>query len=171
VIGPGDIFVVVGVLTGGDARPSLRSLAADLCVDHTLVYRALKRAGDVGLYTPQSGRVHRPNFEELVVHAGRFVAPARLGEVVPGIPAAWAAKPLAARIASGADELPPVWPDPRGRVRGQALKPLHVAAPEAAARAPRLAQMLALVDALRAGDARVRAVAADLLHDGLRAAP
>lgn len=171
MIGPGDIYVLAGALTGGEARPSLRALATVLCVDHTLVHRALKRAADVGLYTPRSGRVHRPNFEELVVHAGRFVAPARLGEVVPGIPAAWAAEPLAARIAAGAGELPPVWPDPRGRVRGQALEPLHAAAPGAAARAPRLAHMLVLVDALRVGDARVRGVAADLLHAALRAAP
>jgi DNA-binding transcriptional MocR family regulator len=170
MIAPGDIYVLAGALAGGDARRSLRSLAADLGVDHTLVHRALKRAGDVGLYTPQNGHVHRPNFEELVVHAGRFVAPARLGEVVPGIPAAWAAEPLAARIASGPGELPPVWPDPRGRIRGQALAPLHAAAPDAAARAPRLAHMLVLLDALRAGDTRVRSVAAGLLHDMLRAA-
>jgi hypothetical protein len=53
-------------------------------------------------------------------------------------------------------------------VRGQAIEPLHPAAPEAVAAWPELGEILALLDSLRAGDARVRRVAEDLLASMLQ---
>ena len=67
------------------------------------------------------------------------------------------------RIGSAPDDLPPVWPDAQAEGRGLALRPLHPAVPEAARRDPQLGESLALVDALRLGDARTRGVAAELL--------
>lgn len=84
------------------------------------------------------------------------------------MPTAWAAEPLLGRIASQPGELPPVWPDAHAASRGLALRPLHQAAPEAARRDPQLGERLALVDALRLGDARTLGVAADLLSKRLR---
>lgn len=57
------------------------------------------------------------------------------------------------------NELPPVWPDPAGTVRGESFEPLHRAAPEAARRDPGLYELLALLDALRGGRARERKLA------------
>jgi hypothetical protein len=57
-------------------------------------------------------------------------------------------------------ELPPIWPDPEGTVRGEGLAPLYRSAPRAALRDPRLYEWLALVDAVRAGRARERKLAA-----------
>lgn len=61
-----------------------------------------------------------------------------------------------------------MWPYAHGQVRGQAIEPLHPAAPEAVEGRPDLGEVLALLDSLRAGDARVRKVAEDLLSDRLR---
>lgn len=72
------------------------------------------------------------------------------------------------RIRSSSDEPPPVWPYARGDVRGQAFEPLHRVAPEAAAAWPELGETLSLLDSLRAGDARVRNVAGELLSGRLR---
>jgi len=58
-----------------------------------------------------------------------------------------------------------------GSDRGIALEPLHESAPEIARRDPALAERLALVDALRLGDARVRGLAADLLRARLAPTP
>lgn len=102
------------------------------------------------------------------MHAIRFVAPAQLGALVPGVPAAWAAPPMVELIRSSSDEPPPVWPYARGVVRGQAIEPLHRAAPEAAADWPELGETLSLLDSLRAGDGRVRTVAGGLLSERLR---
>jgi hypothetical protein len=87
-----------------------------------------------------------------------------------GIPTAWAAAPLAAELAPSSD-LPPVWPDPMGHVRGIALDPLHDSVSGISRRDPALAERLALVDALRLGDARVRGLAASLLRERLPGSP
>jgi hypothetical protein len=157
-----DIYVLSGLLAQ-DSDWSYRSLADRLHVPHPVVQRALARAQDADLYSPERREVHVPHFEEFALHALRFVAPARLGALVPGVPAAWAAEPMVGAIHSSGEEPPPVWPYARGRVRGQAIEPLHPAAPEAVEGWPELGEILALLDSLRAGDTRVRRMAEDLL--------
>jgi hypothetical protein len=88
-----------------------------------------------------------------------------------GVPTAWATEPLIGRLASPPGELPPVWPDARGTARGLALLPIHDTAPAAARLNPVMAERLALVDALRLGDARVRGLAAELLTQRLEPLP
>jgi len=162
-----DIYSLSGLLAH-DGEWSYRSLADRLCVPHPMVQRALARAEDAGLYSAERREVHVPHFEEFAIHALRFVAPAQLGALVPGVPAAWAAEPMASAIHSSGEEPPPVWPHARGRVRGQTIEPLHPAAPEAVEGWLELGEILALLDSLRAGDARVRQVAEDLLVPMLR---
>lgn len=162
-----DIYVLTGLLAQ-DEEWSYRSLAERLAVPHPVIQRALERAKSADLYLADRRQVHLPHFEEFALHALRFVAPAPLGSVVAGVPAAWAAEPMAHAIRSSADELPPVWPFARGRVRGQAIEPLHRAAPEAVDGWPELGEILALLDSMRAGDARVREVAGRFLSRGLR---
>jgi hypothetical protein len=166
VKGP-DIFVLAALLTK-EGDWTYRSLAADLDVPHSLVQRALSRTQAAGLYVPERRVVHVPHFEEFAVHALRFVAPGELGAVVPGVLAAWAAEPVSGAIRSAGEDLPPVWPYARGRIRGQALEPLHPAAPEAVVGWPELGKLLSILDSLRTGDVRVRTVAEDLLSEALR---
>lgn len=162
-----DIYVLGGLL-GQKERWTYRSLAERLFVPHPVVQRALERTKGADLYSAERREVHLPHFEEFALHALRFVAPAQLGALAPGVPAAWAAEPMVEAIRSAADEPPPVWPYARGQVRGQAIEPLHAAAPEAIESWPDLGEILALLDSLRAGDARVRKVAGDLLSRMLR---
>jgi hypothetical protein len=81
------------------------------------------------------------------------------------MPTAHAAPPLSAQISS--EDLPPVWPDPKGTVRGLALKPLYRTVPKAAKSDPKLYELLALVDALRMGRARERKLAEEGLKHRL----
>jgi hypothetical protein len=164
---PSDVYVLSGVALADDASWSYRDLAAQLHVPHPLVQRALQRSSEAGLYLPEHRSVHAANFEEFLVHALRYLAPVKLGGVVPGVPAAWAAPPMSRRIRESG-ELPPVWPTVRGRVRGQALAPLNPAAVAAVEDHERLGELLAIIDSLRAGDVRVRQVAAELLKKALR---
>lgn len=163
----GDVYVLAGLVSHA-GEWSYRSLAERLHVPHTVVQRALVRVEGAGLYSPVRRAVHLPHFEEFGVHAIRFVAPARLGALVPGVPAAWAAAPMAELIRSSSDEPPPVWPYAQGVVRGQAIEPLHRAAPEAVASWPELGETLSLLDSLRAGDGRVRGVAGEIFAERLR---
>jgi hypothetical protein len=162
-----DVYVLSGLLANHEAW-SYRSLAERLRVPHPVVQRALERAKGADLYSGDRREVHFPHFEEFALHALRFVVPARLGPLTAGVPAAWAAEPMAGAIRSSGDEPPPVWPYAHGRVRGQAIEPLHAAAPEAVKNWLELGEVLALLDSLRAGDARVRKVAGDLLSRMLR---
>lgn len=157
-----DVYVLSGLLAH-DGEWSYRSLADRLHVPHPVVQRALARAQEAGLYSGDRREVHLPHIEEFAIHALRFIAPAKLGGLVPGVLAAWAAEPMASAIHSSGEEPPPVWPHVEGRVRGQAIEPLHAAAPEAVDDWPELGEILALLDSLRAGDPRIRRVAEDLL--------
>lgn len=100
------------------------------------------------------------------MHAVSYLFPPVRGGETPGVPTAWAVPPLADELAPSSD-LPPVWPDPLVPIRGISLEPLHPAATRIAHRDPNLAQRLALVDALRLGEPRIRGLAADLLHKSL----
>lgn len=162
-----DIYVLCGLLSN-ERDWSYRSLADRLCVPHPVVQRALSRAQEAGLYSAERRTVHIPHIEEFAVHALRFVVPAQLGPLGPGIPAAWAAEPVASAIVTSGEDPPPVWPYVRGRVRGQALKPLHAAAPEAVEDWPQLGEVLAVFDSVRASDPRVRKVAEELISVLLR---
>jgi hypothetical protein len=159
---------VLGGLLAHDGPWSYRLLAERLCVPHAVVQRALSRTEDAGLYSTPRRRVHLPHFEEFAIHALRFLAPARLGALTRGVPAAWAAAPMNGAISSSGEEPPPVWPYGHGQVRGQALEPLHRAAPEAIKEWSDLGEVLVLLDSLRVGDARVRNVAEDFLATRLR---
>lgn len=165
MIQSGDIYVLTGLIAWESGEWTLRELADGLMVDHTLVHRALKRAESVGLYSSATRRVNLPNLEELLIHASRFVLPAKLGEVTVGVPSAWAAKPIVNFIHESDTNLPPVWPTADGDVRGQALAPLHPSAPLAINRIPRLGDLLSIVDSLRAGDIRIRDVATKAIRE------
>lgn len=167
MVKPSDVYVLTGLLAQVDGW-TYRSLAGSLRVAHPVVQRALSRSGEAGLYVPERREVNLPSFEEFAVHALRFVAPERLGTVVPGVPAAWATEPVSSAIRTAGEDLPPVWPYARGRVRGQALEPLHPAAVRAVEGRPRLGEYLSVLDSLRAGDTRVRQVSAELLGRMLR---
>lgn len=135
------------------------------------MHRALKRLAVARLFDERRQRVNLSQAEEFLLHAVKYVFPAVLEGESRGMPTAWAAEPLASHIASPAGSLPPVWPDARGRQRGLVLRPLHEAVPEAARRDPALGERLALVDALRVGDARAREVASRLLVERLGRVP
>lgn len=167
---PSDIYVLCGLVVADHGLWTYRELGKQLGVPHPLVQRALQRAEEAELYSSDSRSVHRPNFEEFLLHGLRFLAPVKLGRVVPGVPAAWAAPPMSRKIRESGD-LPPVWPAANGRIRGQALPPLHEAAVKAVEDLPRLGELLAIVDSLRAGDIRVRSVAAKMLLATLSGQP
>jgi hypothetical protein len=146
---------------------TVRSLGASLELDPAGVHRALRRLHDARLVDSKAQRVNRSNADEFLTHAVKFLFPPEQGGATRGVPTAWAASPLKDELAP-VDEPPPVWPDPHGRVRGIAFEPLHHSAVQLARSDPQLAGDLALIDALRLGDGRVRSLAAKLLSRRLR---
>jgi hypothetical protein len=152
----GEDIVLLLKLSDSPPEWTVRTLADETSIPRSVVHRALKRLAVAGLFDERRRRVNASQAEEFLVHGLRYVFPAVLEGESRGIPTAWAAEPLARRIVSAPDDLPPVWPDAQAEGRGLALRPLHPAVPEAARRDPQLGESLALVDALRCPHARCR---------------
>lgn len=159
----GEDIVVLLKLTTELPDWTVRSLESEIGIPRSVIQRSLVRLEQSGLL--EAGR-RRPNVgraEELLVHGVKYVFPPVRGGETRGVPTAWAAPPLQDKLADSG-ELPPVWPDAMGDVRGIALEPLHESAPEISRRDPALMELLALTDGIRLGDARVRGLAEELLR-------
>ncbi len=151
----------------GGERPPIAQVAGDLALSPSQVHASLKRLERSRLVDAQTGRPLLKAVEEFLIHGVKYVFPAQRGEATRGVPTAYAAPPLKDEIAGDGD-LPPVWPDAEGGVRGVTLEPLHRAAPKAARKDPTLYEMLALIDALRDGRVRERQLAEKELSARLR---
>lgn len=162
----GQDVVVLLKLAGYGEDWTVRSLEAELGMSRAGVHRSLQRLSAASLYDLERRRANISQAEEFLVHAVKYLFPPETNGETRGVPTAWAAPPLADELAPQSG-LPPVWPDPHGRQRGIAVAPLHPAAPGLAERDPDLGERLALIDAIRMGDARVRSLAAELLSQRL----
>jgi hypothetical protein len=165
----GEDLVVLLKLVSKPPDWTVRSLEAEIGIPRSVIQRAIVRLSQAGLLDEGRRRVNVARAEELLIHGVKYMFPPVRGGETRGVPTAWAAPPLQKELANS-DELPPVWPDPMGRVRGLALEPLHSSAPEISRRDPVLSERLALVDGIRLGDARLRGLAERLLRERLGAA-
>lgn len=162
----GEDLVVLLKLTGEREGWTVRSLQMDTGISRSVVHRSLARLQEAGLLDAFSRRINVSQAEELLVHGIKYTFTPQRGGETRGIPTAWAASPLKEQMAP-VDALPPVWPDPTSDTRGLALQPLHPAAVDISRHDPALAELIAIVDALRLGDARLREVAAKTLRQRL----
>lgn len=166
---PQDLLVLLrlALVPEGD-RITFQSLSVELGISASEVHAAVNRAKEVALVlkTRDGNVVNHKNLEEFVIHGVRYVFPAERGGLTRGVPTSHAAPPLSRLFAK--DELPPVWPHPEGKVRGEALSPIYRSAPDAALRNRELYESLALVDAIRSGRARERALAVKEMSERLR---
>lgn len=109
---------------------------------------------------------NRRNLLEFIEHGIRYCYFASPGPMARGMPTAHSAPPLDALLPQS-DSQPLIWPDPKGKARGLSLPPLYKSATLAARKDPALYELLALVDAIRAGRIRERKLAVKLLTERL----
>ena len=152
---PQDIVVLLSIGSREPGTWNAKTLAMDLVISPAEIGYSLKRSVQCGLLS-EDRRLMVRSFVDMLGHAVRFVFPASLGNQVRGVPTAWSASPLKDEIVSS--ELI-VWPYALGTVRGSALSPLYPTVPEVALKNARMHELLAMVDALRIGGARERALA------------
>jgi hypothetical protein len=170
-IKPQDIIVLLKLVALGDRSLSINKLAIELGLSPSQVHAALQRTVACRLAYKDSDTV-RPNISnlrEFLLHGLPYVLHVKHGALVRGMPTAHAAAPLNAQIVDS--EPPPVWPDANGEVRGLAFSPVHKSAPGAARRDSALYELLSLVDAIRGGRAREKALATEELEERLDAYP
>lgn len=169
---PQDLLVLFKAAAHPQQRWTYAALAEALSMSTSEVHASVKRAVVAGLAVMR-GRGDwspvRPALLEFVLHGARYVWPAVSGPVKRGVPTAFGAEPLAGKITAAAGEAP-VWAHSAGSAKGPSLSPLYRTAPQAALADPALHRLLALLDSLRAGRARERVLAAELLRQELGAA-
>jgi DNA-binding Lrp family transcriptional regulator len=159
---PSDVAVALRLAHAPGAR--YEDLARGLRLGLAEVHRGVRRLQQAGLVLPGERRVNRQALLEFLAHGVRYAFPPVLGPETRGIPTAAGAPPLAGKLPSSPAV---VWPSTEGRSRGGSLLPLYEAAPQAALHDDYLYRALALVDALRMGQARERRLAQELLSDEL----
>jgi hypothetical protein len=137
---------------------TLDGISKELAANTSSVHRSLQRAAAAGLYDPEKREIKPHALLEFVVHGLKYVFPPEWGGEARGRPTAWKAPPLSKQLPSSGN--PPVWADARGEARGIHLEPLHPSVPRAVRDDPLLWELLALVDAIRIGNARERELAA-----------
>ena len=157
---PQDVLVVLKLLAMGQKSWSYAWLAVQLGMSPSQLHSAVKHALTSQLAVRKGEEIvpNIRNLEEFLVHGLKYVFVPEQGEMTRGIPTGHAAPPLSKHFVS-TGEPPPVWPDPKGEVRGSAFSPLYSLAPQAALSDPQLYELLVLVDAIRGGRAREREIA------------
>jgi hypothetical protein len=155
-----DLLVILKLAALGQPSAPVRLVADEIGLSKSAVALSLHRLQALGLLRDDAGvrRINKLALRQCLEQAIRWIAPAEIGPSRAGLPTAHAAPPLSSRLVGGDD--PVVIALPRGPARGRAVSPLHPLAPRAAARDPKLLELLALVDTFRIGRARDREAAA-----------
>ena len=157
--------VAVALQLALEPGSTFRRLAEALGMSRGEMHNAVKRLVEARLASPESRTVYRSRLLDLLTGGVPYVFAAAPGAETRGVPTAHAAPPLNDHFPGTA---PFVWPDAQGTVRGQAVTPLYPGAPGTAQRNPALYEALALVDAVRVGQARERELALQLLRSRLQ---
>lgn len=144
---------------------TFRRLAEALGMSQGEMHNAVQRLVHARIASPETRSISQNKLLELLTGGVPYVFAAEPGAETRGVPTAHAAPPLASKFRGAA---PYVWPDTQGTVRGQAVTPLYPGAPGTARRNPALYEALALVDAVRVGQARERKLALEELRSRLK---
>ncbi|MDQ6971437.1 MAG: hypothetical protein Q9M30_02190 [Mariprofundaceae bacterium] len=159
---PQDIVVALKLVALDGENLSMQKLGVLLGLSSSRIHESLHRLNRANLSSNMLGgfRPMKANLEEFLLHGIKYAFVPEIGEFTRGIPTASYAPPLNNAFADS-NEPPYVWPDAEGEVRGVSFSPLHKCVPKAIRQDQALYELLALVDAIRAGRARDRKMAAE----------
>jgi hypothetical protein len=166
---PQDIVIALKLVALGEGKWTYAQLAYEIGMSPAEVHAGIKRLLAASLVVKDSIAPVRPvkqALEEFLVHGIKYAFPPVRGGITRGVVTSSSAPPLDKEFVHS-DEFPPVWPEPEGSVRGQEFSPLYRSVPKAAQQDQRLYELLALVDAIRGGRARERAMAIEELRKRL----
>ena len=165
---PQDLVVALKVAMSHERDLTLSVLGEELSMVVSAVHGSIIRCEHARLLTRVAGRIAplKPALLEFTVHGARYAFPAMHGTLTRGM-ATSLAGPSLNQYFDQAKAMPLVWPDALGDSYGPSLLPLHHIVPAASKQDPSLFDVLSLLDAIRAGAAREREIAAGLLVERL----
>jgi hypothetical protein len=149
---------------------SMRHLSWTTGISKSEISSILQRSYKSGLAFKHSGTdkpaVNKKALKEFLAYGAKYVFPAESGKLTRGIPTA-AYAPVMDEIILSLGEIPLVWPDPFGNVKGESLEPIYKTVPMAVKRDLVLYELLALLDVIRVGTAREIPIAQKMLMERL----
>ena len=157
---PQDILLLLRIIVLKKESWTQLPMAEALGMSQSEVSEAVKRCKYAGLLDIKGKKVMRQALMEFLEYGIRYVFPQKPGPLVRGVKTAHSAPPLNSIIVSNEAY---VWPYAKGLDRGQSIYPLYSSVPSAALRDPALYELLTMVDALRVGRSRERALALEEL--------
>lgn len=164
---PQDIYVALKLVVLRNEPWPMQRIGESLGLSASRVHGSIQKLLKAKLIRKHEGyKVISANLKEFLVHGIRFVFVPDMGEPCRGMPTASFAPPLNKEFFVSND-LPHVWPDAEGDVRGISFSPLHKYAAKGARNDAELYELLALVDAIRGGRARERKMAVSELEHRL----
>ena len=157
VLSPLDILILLKIISLGENRWFQTDIAETLGISQSEVSKSLKRLKTSWLLAPNNSIViMRENVLEFLRYGIKYIFPQWPGSIVRGIPTAHSAPVLNDEIVSNENY---VWPYAKGRVKGQSITPLYPTVPKASVNDKKLYELLALIDAIRIGNAREKELA------------
>lgn len=153
---PHDVLILLKIASLGKKTFYLKDIGHALSISSSEVTESVNRSVLGGLLAEDKKTLMRMALYEFLVYGISHVFPQKPGAMVPGLPTAHSAPPLAKEFKS--DEKY-VWPDPKGIIRGQEIEPFHPGQVNAAKEDQKLYELLSLTDALRVGKLREKKMA------------
>ena len=144
-----------------------KDLAGSLYISNSEISESLNRSMIAKLISPDKRVVFKTALFNFIEHGLKFVFPAEPGVMVRGVPTAHSAPVLKDYFVSDDNY---VWPNPYGKVKGQAISPLYPNQVLAALKDEKLYSQFALVDAIRVGKVREQKKALELLKQSFELA-
>jgi len=153
---PHDIVVLLKIAAKGKQAWLMKDLSYELCISASEISESINRSVIAGLISYDKKKLMKLNLLDFIIYGLRYVYPEQPGSLVRGVVTAHSAAPLNKIIIS---QEPYVWPYGNGKVRGQAITPLHPKVPEAALKDENFYILMTLVDTLRVGRVREKELA------------
>jgi DNA-binding transcriptional ArsR family regulator len=148
---PQDIVILLKILTLKGASWQYRDLASSLKMSISEVSESLNRSYIAGLVDESKRKVRRQSLMEFLEYGLHYVFPQLPGRLVTGVPTAHSHPYYSKKLIS---DLPYVWPDADGSVKGLAVQPLFKSVTEAIEQDEDLYKLLASIDIVRVGNTR-----------------
>jgi len=168
ILKPQDLVVALKIATANTRELTLTTLGQELSMVVSAVHGSISRCEQARLLTRAAGPITalKPALLEFTIHGARYAFPAMQGSLTRGMPTSLAGPSLSQHF-DQSKGIPLVWPDPQGDAYGTSLVPLHHTVTSASRQDPTLYEVLSLLDAIRAGAAREREMATELLSERL----
>jgi predicted transcriptional regulator len=159
---PHDIAILLKIASKGQQKWYMKDLAYELGISASEISESINRSIIAGLISGDKKTLKKLALLDFLKYGLKYVYPQQPGAMARGIATAHSASPLKNEIVSE-EEI--VWPFGEGKIRGQAIEPLHPKTPEACLRDGKYYELMALTDAIRIGKAREQNIAFEMIKE------